>query len=162
MPQIPGIISYSETGGTKLNYAPVEDITTDRDASEVNLTFGAVAEMSQTSIKTWVNINLGTDPHIADGYTAWGAVWKENTPTLPVIHRVDPGTLTVTFPIQVTDVQGGVQTLDFKSVHHSLMGGRGFVEVNITSGNTVLIDLYTTSNSVTDFTSDVTLCLWII
>ncbi len=164
MPQLPDILSYDELGGNKQNYAPVEDIATDRDASEVNNAFCAVAEMSATSVQTWLNISLGTDPQIADGYISWQAQWKTATPTPPVITRMGVGIINIEFPAEVQDakLEGDLHTLSFNTVQTSFLNTRGFIETIIMAGNQLQISLYDTSDTPSDFTSGDVLVVWIM
>jgi hypothetical protein len=110
MSLLPEIVSYSELGGTKSDYSPVVDSSTDRSAAEINKAFAAVSQLSRTSIRAWVKFHV-SDTEVTT-LTAWEAVWKSDSATVPVVTGAS-GNWTITWPTTVTDPQGTTHSVNF-------------------------------------------------
>ena len=157
-------------GDNKKDFFPVEDVSTDRSALEVNTAFAGISMMSHTSVRAWVNFTLGATPQIADGYTAWDAQWKSATPTLPIIANTGTGIYTVTFPAQVEDDMklGNLHSLNFRSVQASFMTSSasptlGICITRILAPYQIEVKVYSaTTITLNNLNNQTIISLWII
>lgn len=152
MPLLPGKMSYAEVGGTKVDYAPVVDPTTDRSAAEINNAFASAAALTRTSIRFWAR--FATD-NSGDGYLAeansWDSVWKTNSPSNPIIAHPSTGKYTVTLPTIVKDEQQNDQTLTFLTGWGQVEGDTFYhVQVSVTDGHVLTIHIFDDSNVLAD------------
>lgn len=130
MSQLPDSLSYLDLGGTKADYSGVEDTSTDRSATEVNLAFGAIASMSRTTVRAWVKIGVSGAGALT--LLDWDACWKGGTVAVPVLTNVSGGQYTVTFPATVLDEQAASHAVNLKAAWASVTADTDIAYVNYT------------------------------
>lgn len=146
---LPQSNSLSNFGGIKTDYSQIVSVATDWSADNVNSAFGDVAAMSRTAIRTFAQfITSATAPTLVN----FDAVWKTNTPTLPVIVRTGAGIFTVTYPASVTDELGNAQSLNLRSGVGNISSTStfGFCNVVVSSSNVLTIYLANVAGSAND------------
>ena len=114
----PDSLSYSDLGGTKLEYSAPVDTSTDRSAEEVNAAFAAVAAMTRTAPKAWLKFAVSGAGALT--LVDWDAVWKASTVTPPVLTLVTTGKILITLPATVLDEQGESHSLNLKAAFASI------------------------------------------
>lgn len=115
MPVLPEALSYEEVGGTKSDYAPIVDASTDRAADDVNKVFCSVAEMSRMCPRFWCKVTTTATGPTAT-IVAWEAVWKGSTPTVPVLTYTGlTGVWEITLPTSVNDEMGNSHYVNLRA-----------------------------------------------
>ncbi len=109
---LPGIDTLSTYGGKMVNYAPVEDPTTDRDATAANQSYASTAAMTHTAPRAWARITMAATTG-AMVLVAHDAVW--GTSVAPTFAHVSTGVFTITWPVTVTDELGTTQTVSLRT-----------------------------------------------
>jgi hypothetical protein len=143
-------------GGSKENYGPVEDTTTDRDATMANYAYANVAMMSQTATRAYVRFTTAAStPSLV--LVDSNAVWGNGVSYLPALARSGTGVFTVTWPSSVTDV---IDTVAHGQASHTvnLKGVRIFAEGStailaqgkITSANVATVYTFTLGGVAND------------
>ncbi len=99
---LPDSDTLSTYGGPMVNYAPVEDPTTDRDAAAANEAYASTAAMTRTACRCMTSMTSAatTGALFLNNYEA---VWKATTATAPVMVRTGTGVITYTWPSSVQD-----------------------------------------------------------
>lgn len=160
MPVLPESSSFNDFGGSKVDYSPVVDTSTDRSAQQLNDALCDVAQMSRTAIRGWVRITLSpmNNPTLVSS-NSWNTVWRGGTSTSPTFIRSGTGVNTITFPASVNDEQGNAHTINIQSAQIELEGGNfGFCSTSVTSANVITIYTANTSGSASDFSC--VACIW--
>ena len=112
---LPDVDDYTATfGGSKQNYAPVEDITTDEDAATRNQYVADVAMMTATCTRSWVEF-LAAATTGGMSVTAHQAVWGNAIGVIPTLSRTSAGIYVITWPATVTDALGNSHTVNFRA-----------------------------------------------
>ena len=161
----PDSLSYSDLGGTKLEYTAPIDTSTDRSADEVNLAFAAVSAMSRTSPRAWVKFSVSGAGALT--LVDWDAVWKAGTVTPPVLTLVTTGKITITLPATVLDEQGAEHSLNLKagfaSIEASTDTFSGVIyclETKILTANTVRLWVASSTLAYTPINTTISLLLF--
>lgn len=149
-PTLPDIAALADFGGAMTNGAPVENPTTDRDASLANLERASTAAMTRTVWRFWVrfhwdavNSALVLDSHDSN--------WGNGAPVAPTLIRLSQGVFTVTVPPTVTDELGNPHSVSFRGATASQETGSTprFVQASVSS-NVVLLAIYDNTNALSD------------
>lgn len=144
---LPAIIDFDSLGGCLQNYAPVEDPTTDLDASADNETRANVAAMTQTLPRALCRGTLDVAPSVA----AHRAVWGNSGSVAPAIIRTSVGVFDVIWPASVVDDLGVAQNVLFVAAQVSIGYGFGWhANVLVAGPNTVQVVVFDTSNAAAD------------
>ncbi len=109
---LPAIYTLSTYGGAMANYAPVEDPTTDRDATAANQAYASAAAATHTTPRAWARFTAAASTG-AMVLVAHDAVWGTSVP--PTLARTSAGIFTVTWPATITDELGTVQTVALRA-----------------------------------------------
>ena len=141
----------STYGGSKINYAPPEDPTTDEDAGIRNQYVANVAMMTLTAVRA---LALFT-PAATTGTMALvshAANWGNSATVAPVLNRVAAGVYTLTWPATVIDALGLSHTTNFRFVTCNVRGsGTPWIyNAAITSANVVTVWTYSSAGAATD------------
>ena len=157
----PDSLSYSDLGGTKLDYTAPVDSSTDRSATEVNAAFAATAAMTRTSIRCW--LKFSTDGAGAPTLISWDASWKGGTTTPPTIALSATGKYLVTLPTTVLDEQAVSHSVNIQAVWSSysastdVIGSAIQLKPLVLTANTVRIWCDNGAGAFTPLTSIITL-----
>lgn len=164
MAALPDITTLSAIGGTKTDYSPVEDSTTDVAATEWNTIANNVAGLSYTCPRAWrrfttANTSAPTDP----GSNSHGAVWGNDPSVKPTVARTATGTYTVTWTATQNDLLGTSHTLALFTGWGNAESGSTqlVVQVVLTSANVATVYVRTNTGSLTD-TTGVTIAVWVM
>ncbi len=115
--RLPSVSTLADYGGAKANYAPVEDASTDEDASNRNDYVGDVAGMSNTAVRAWVTfLGTATEPISDPATNVHGAVWGSAANVKPTIERDALGTYVVIWPETFIDDLGVEHTINIRGV----------------------------------------------
>lgn len=107
---LPSKPSYdSDFGGTKQDYSPIVDPSTDRQASEINAVFATVSALAAVSPQGIISIGFSSVPFVL--YSAF--VFTGATPT---IVRNSAGNYTISISSSVVDFLGNPQTFTIKGI----------------------------------------------
>jgi hypothetical protein len=148
---LPDIDSIETYGGVLVNYAPVEDPTTDLDAAMDNKNRASTAAMTHTLTRAICRFvgNAGSPTDPSSGLVH-DAVWGSSFAIKPVVAKADTGIYDVTFPVSVQDELGAAHLLN-------LRGGYAQVEsstfayvcsVQITSANVARIRIFKSASTL--------------
>jgi len=158
----PDTLSYSDVGGTKLEYSAVVDTSTDRSAAEVNLAFAASAAMTRTSIKAWFTFSVNGSG--APTLVSWDASWKGGTVTPPTFALIATGKYTITLPATVLDEQGVSHSVNIHGAVASIckatdavIGATYLLEPMVLTANTLRLWVSDGTNAVTPLSSVITM-----
>lgn len=150
---LPDAESVASLGGTKVNYgvAPV-DPSTDVSSSNWNDVILDVASMSRVCPRsklafTWT----GT----AVSVTAYEAMWKGGTATVPTGIRTGTGSFTFTYPATVTDENGGTHSVNLTSATGWAEGSTLIHVQASASANVVTVYTFNAAGTLTDSTNTV-------
>ena len=161
MSGLPGIDSLATFGGALVNYAPVEDPTTDRDATMANQAYADTAAMTQTAIRAWVRfVTSATAPTLATTFPN-DATWPNVFANLPVSTRSAVGVFLLTWPATVIDALGTVQPLNFRGCSDPNIEGAtlaGFANATVTAPNVVTVRTFSTAFAASDLAGS-TICV---
>ncbi len=103
MPILPDVATLdNDLGGTLVNYAPVEDATTDLDAGFDNNSRCMAAMASHNAMRCWSRVTTGASTG-AMVLVAHDAMWGNAIGVAPVVAFVSLGKFTVTWPTSVND-----------------------------------------------------------
>ena len=103
MPITPDIATLAnDLGGTLVNYAPIEDPTTDLDAGFDNNSRCMVAMMSHTAPRSWAKFTTAATTG-ALVLNAHDAMWGSSLGVAPALARSSTGVFTLTYPTTVND-----------------------------------------------------------
>ena len=157
----PAIDALSTYGGALVNYAPVEDPTTDRDALAANQAYASCAAMTQTAVRAWVRfVTSATTPTLAVSFPN-DAVWPNVFANLPVLTRSAVGVFLLTWPTTVIDALGVTQTLNFRGCYDPNIEGAtlaGFANATVTAANVVTVRTFSTAFAASDIVGT-TICV---
>ena len=146
---LPEIDAFATYGGSKANYAPVEDSTTDVDAAWWNLIAMNVAGMTQTACRAWVAfIGKASSPPDDPASNIHGAVWGNGLSVKPTMARTGTGVYTATWPTTITDELGVSHTVNLRRAWGSISGTTPYeITFTMTSSNVVTIRTFTVGTS---------------
>ena len=156
---LPNIDNFlTNYGGPLVNYAPVEDPSTDRDASATNQWYVGVAAMTQTCLRAIAVMGTANVGGVSVPYQLlqdW-AVWANGSGVnlfgnRPAIVRVSAGVYTFTWPATLPDPLGVTQTLALGFASAAIQGGAlGFQNAVVTAPNVVTVRLWDTTFAASD------------
>ena len=150
LPSIDALVTY---GGALVNYAPVEDPTTDRDSDAANQAYASCAAMTQTAVRAWARfVTSATTPTLAVTFPN-DAVWPNVFANLPVVTRSALGVFLLTWPTMVIDALGVTQTLNFRGCGAPNLESvtlAGFANATVTAANVVTVRTFTTAFAASD------------
>ena len=149
----PDIDSLSTYGGALVNYAPVVDPTTDRDAAAANQAYASTAAMTHTSPRAFARIvgAASTGALALAGSNPHDSQWGKASPVTPTLSRTALGIVVVTWPATVTDELGVVHNLNFRYAKAWIEGATPFWTPQCTvTANTVTINLFSTGFAASD------------
>lgn len=153
MSGLPTISALSTYGGALVNYAPVEDPTTDRDALAANIAYADCAAMTQTAVRAWARfVTSATVPTLAVPFPN-DATWPNVFANLPVLTRSAVGVFLLTWPTTVIDALGATQTLNFRGCGAPNLEGAalaGFANATVTAANVVTVRTFSTAFAASD------------
>lgn len=138
---LPDIDDYTATfGGSKQNYSPIEDPTTDEDAGIRNQYVADVAMMTNATPRGWARFTASAAPSLV----AHNANWGNAALYAPAIARTAVGVFTVTLPSSALDALGNTHTTNVRDawVNHRGTGTPFLVNVVPTSANVLTIYCY--------------------
>jgi hypothetical protein len=151
MSGMPDTSTIDDYGGVLVDYSPVVDPTTDREALAMDQALEDCAQMTQTACRAWVRFTLASTTGgliFLDSNAAWG------NSVLPVLARVGTGIFTVTWPATVIDSLGNAHMVNLKWAQTTLESGLtfGFIQPSpITVPNQVQINVATSASSPNDY-----------
>jgi len=157
---LPDTATIDSYGGVKVNFGPIEDPTTDRDAALASDAYGDVAGMTQTAFRTFVRFTCATGvaPALAEHWAVWGN--QPLTVTPPTPGRTGAGVFTMTWPATTTDALGVTRSTALRSAICSVEGAAfKFAQASVIAPNVVQIDCGLI-NGTHDDLNGVTLALW--
>lgn len=137
MPNLPDIATLAnDLGGTLVNYAPVEDASTDLDASFDNGSRNNVAMMTHTAPRSWARVTTGANTG-AMVLVSNDAMWGNSVP--PTKAFVSLGTFTLTYPTSVNDELGVAHTLNLRwaTINHRSAAAFFLVQAAVTAANVI-------------------------
>lgn len=154
---LPDVDDYSATfGGSKQNYSPVEDPTTDEDAGVRNQYVADVAMMTNTVPRGWVRFTAAalTGSMVL---VAHNANWGNAALYTPVLARTSAGQYTITLPASPLDALGGAHTTNVRAAwaSHRSATAPFFVSSVPTSANVITVYCYNQAGAATDLTVDI-------
>lgn len=146
-------------GDNKINSpnVPPANQATDWDNTKLAPAISDVAGLGLTAPRFWGILTCGASTGSLS-MPAWQAVWKNVTPTVPVLARLGPGLYTITLPTIVSDEYDaslGLSnniTLSLQAAHgtiQNLGGDFGFVSVQA-SGNVITVNVGNVSGTPSD------------
>ena len=147
---LPDTDDYTATfGGSKTNYAPIEDVTTDEDAAVRNAYVADVAMMTATATRGWVRFTASAT---APTLVAHNANWGTGAGVAPTLARTAVGVFTITIPATVTDPLGNTHTVNIRAAWMNSRGGSSFFQGECipTSANVVTIYIATGAGVASD------------
>lgn len=108
---LPSTDTIATYGGLLNNYSPVEDPTTDRDATAANKAYSSIAAATHTVPRAYVVI-LGhaVTPTVVEHDSVWG----NSSAVVPTLARAGTGDITITWPASVTGEDTVLQALALK------------------------------------------------
>ena len=133
-------MSYDEAGGTKEDYIPVVDPTTDRSADEVNSVFYVATAMSNTNVNAALTVQGGfaVGPVVPVSHRAsWGS-----SPTLaPVVNCIQTGVLEITWPSSILNGVGQNCVVNFQRALAAFSSPNewGFVSAVVQNSNQIIV-----------------------
>ena len=152
MSSMPDVDSLATYGGAMANYAPVEDPTTDRDATAANKAYASTAAMTHTATRLWcrfqTNTTTGTMILIAFDST-WGSALDGRQPALA---RAGTGLFTLTVPATIVDELGVTHAI-------ALRGGYGncesastpyFVSISTNGASQITVAVFNAAGALND------------
>lgn len=141
-------ITYTTLGGSKTDYAPVIDSSTDRSATEVNNAFSTIAEISSTAPKFVCKLSCTSSAITLVSYSKF---WYSGT--TPTVAKPATGKYTLTLPATVTDNLGSTISTNVGYVIGSIsknsdavIGEELFLEPMVTAAN--VVTFYLTRSNV--------------
>ena len=144
---LPAIVDFETLGGVLENYAPVEDPTTDLDASADNESRANVAAMTQTLSRAICTGVLDAAPLISQHR----AVWGNSGIVIPVITKTSVGVFEVAWPTTILDNFGVVHAVSFFGATVGLGYGFGWhANANVIAPNKIQIVVFDTTNAAMD------------
>lgn len=155
---LPRIASLSSYGGAKTNLSPVEDYSTDEDASDRNNYVADVAGMTHTACRAWRSFVTGASAASEPPSNAHDSNWGNAPGVLSSAVRsaVTAGQYVVTWPATVTDELGNVSTLNIRRAWASIEGGiPGLVTVQVSGANSVTVNLFNPSGTANDLAGSI-------
>ena len=147
---LPDIDDYNATfGGSKVNYAPVEDVTTDEDAAVRNAYVADVAMMTPTAIRGWVRFTASATAPVL---VAHNANWGTGAGVAPVLARTGVGVFTITVPATVTDPLGNTHTVNLRDAWVNARGAATFLFCGavVTSANVITVYIGSAAGAASD------------
>lgn len=147
---LPNKNSYSNLGGTLVDYSAPTDFTTDLPASCDDEARSDVAAMTRTAIRAWVRFSVISGVCTVDS-NGWDGVYGVSVSSYkPSIAYGTVGTYNVTFPSTVVDARGIAYALNLQDGwcnFKSTDTGFGYFTpfANVTGPNTVTVTLWDTS-----------------
>lgn len=148
---LPDVDSFSAYGGELANYAPIEDATTDEDASWRNLYAMNVAAMTQTATRAWCAfVGHGTTP-TDPASNVHGAVWGNALGVKPTMARSSTGVFTITYPTSVNDELNESHTVNLKRCWVNVEGATLYhVQATVTSPNVITVYVFNSAGAAND------------
>lgn len=119
---LPDVDDFLSTyGGAKVNFAPVEDPTTDEDANVRNLYAMNVAMMTATVPRSIIRF---TGAATTGGLVlvSHQSLWGNSAPVAPTFSRTSAGLYVATLPTTVTDALGVAHTINIRAVTMNVRG----------------------------------------
>jgi hypothetical protein len=111
---LPDVDTIDTYDGAKVNFGPVEDPTTDRDATGANRAYANVAMATRTLTRAWARvITSDTAPAVASHDAVWGAA----AAVAPTISRSGLGEFAIAWPATVSD---GIPTTSLGMETHAV------------------------------------------
>ena len=156
---LPDVDTIDTYDGAKVNFGPVEDPTTDRDATGANRAYASIAMATRTLSRAWVRI---TTSATAPAVVAHDAVWGSGASVAPTITRLSVGEFSIVWPATVQD---GIPTAALGRETHAvnIRWARGSYEGNLedpyiaaaarTSANSVLLKVFSLAAMLVDASS---------
>jgi len=150
---LPDIDALTSLGGTLVNYAPVEDATTDLDAGADNKARNNVAMMTHTVIRAWARFTTAASTG-ALVLVAHDALWGNLPGVAPTLARSSAGTFTLTYPTSVNDeiTPPNAHTLAFRGGTANVRSAAAAYIASLipTSANVATVYLRDTTNTLVD------------
>ena len=133
---LPDIDSVDDYGGILQNARPVDDPTTQREATAVDAAFTSMAAATHTLPRAWVRITLGAVP--ANVVGSFDSVWGISPSSVPA--HVGTGSYTVTLPATVNDEMGNPHVLNLRWVDFQLEGSTfGFAQGTVSANVVAMV-----------------------
>jgi len=154
---LPDIDDYVATfGGSKQNYSPVEDPSTDEDAGVRNQYVADVAMMTNTASRGWIRFTAAATTG-AMALVAHNANWGNAVQYAPALARTSAGIYTVTLPASPLDALGNAHTTNVRDawVNHRSATTPFFVNVVASSANVLTVYCYNAAGAAVDLTVDI-------
>lgn len=157
MPILPDVATLAnDLGGTLVNYAPVEDATTDLDAAFDNNARCMAAMSSHTAPRCWARVTTGATTG-AMVLVKHDAMWGNALAFAPTVARASLGTFTVTYPASVNDELAVAHTTNLRwaMANHRSAAAALFVQAVPTSANVITFTVRDSTFALVDTVVDV-------
>ncbi len=163
---LPDTDSFDSFGGALVNYAEVEDPTTDEDAAYRNKYVADIAMMSVTAPRAFVTfVGHATTPADPSSGFVHAALWGSGPTVKPVVTRVDTGQYLITYPATVNDPLDVEHTLNFRRAHAQAETTDFATPLSayatVDSANTVLVYTYEHGSSSSNDLVGANITVWI-
>jgi hypothetical protein len=148
---LPDSATIDTYGDLKVNYAPVEDFTTDEDADDRNEYVADVAGMTHPATRCWRRfVGHGATP--TDPVSnVFDNVWGNDLADKPPAARTGAGVYTITYPTDITDDLGVVRSVNLRGGWANVEGSTlYFTQVTVTSPNVLTVYVFNAAGAAND------------
>lgn len=126
-------------GGAMANYAPVEDPTTDLDATKFTKMSSSTAALTHVSPRAWAQfVGDGTTPTIAND--KHDSAWGNGSGVKPTIAKIGTGHNRIIWPATVANEFGGTSSVNLRVAFANVEGATNY-RVQCTPAANV-VDIY--------------------
>lgn len=155
---LPDIDTVDTYGGELVDYAPVEDPTTDQSGEGLNALKSTSASLTHTAARAWARFQGGDGFIFVPDFTATNshdANWGNDLGVRPVLARTGTGVYTLTWPSTVTDELGEAHAVNFRWAKASFENQAAVVNAECTAVNVVTIRVWDMAGAAADYNGKV-------
>ncbi len=139
---VPDVDTLATYGGAMQNYAPVEDPSTDRDASAANQSYASTAAMTHTAARSVIRFTAAATS-LAMAIVSHDSVWGNSVAVVPVPARTSIGLFTITVPATITDDLGVLHTVALRGATCTPEGTVPYFCTASVSANVITVRIFT-------------------
>lgn len=157
---LPDKDSIDTYGGTKTDYQPVEDASTDRSADEINGALASVAMMTRTCLRAYAMFTThGSAPTVDEHEALWGNA----NAVKPAVTVSGTGIYLINWPETVDDELGTEHSVNLLTGWAQIDAQSAFKHVTITKVNafTFQVRVYDSSHAL-DGTTGLKVKVWVL
>ena len=150
---LPDVDDYTSTfGGSKLDFSPTEDPTTDESAATRNQYVADVAMMTATATRSWAQfVAAATTGGMS--VTAHASNWGNAIGVIPTLSRTSAGIYVITWPASVLDALGVSHSLNYRAAHAQVRDtAAGWLAQAVPATNVVTLYVRNPAGTLTDAT----------